>query len=656
MNYNYHDDDDDEGGGGSRVKFYGTPFPQLKEDEAPSKKPDIDLTVRDEEGRRRFHGAFTGGFSAGYWNTVGSKEGWVPSQFVSSRKEKWDKDLVKGKPEDFMDEEDFMVHGIAPKSLHTTELFSSDPMSDFLNKRLPATSQTPASGESDLVDFLKQAVRPAKMSIGVQILKKMKRSSKSLNEIREKAELASAALNEAKSRHQFDVRKKRQKKDESLPADRTSSARKSFGCSLPPGFTDFQFSSDDDDDEEADPQEVEHESPNQEDEVEDDVEHSFACYKLPFEPKNNPHGLGYKGMLQPSAATSAHSSKSLSLSADVAGRKLHITGDAFGTGVLDEENEAFDDVALYEKEDMSIYDFEMRGEKRKKSKNLRPTLSDYGNRSLDEMFVPESHHTSSASKFQSLSHKYPPPEILSGWRPKPPFPSKENTPPRDERRSNDPRDECDKSRKRSRWDVRSGQEEGHKKSGSSLTSPSASCPPSTSKSSSRSMVGRVMDANVRSVLLGEGIKLPATRLQSVTEEAVTRSSRVKEEPVVQERDKRTSASDGRLNHPETKSSTPTAPYQRTPLFGFFANKFTHSSSSSGSDAAVKLEAGLTRPEDIRTSEMRSGGAAGDGDQSQESSSLIGTSDRISLPFVPTSLLCKRFNVPQPGSGTRSKHH
>ena len=29
--------------------------------------------VTDEEGRRRFHGAFSGGFSAGYYNTVGSK-------------------------------------------------------------------------------------------------------------------------------------------------------------------------------------------------------------------------------------------------------------------------------------------------------------------------------------------------------------------------------------------------------------------------------------------------------------------------------------------------------------------------------------------------------------------------------------------------------
>ena len=39
----------------------------------------------DAQGRRRFHGAFTGGFSAGYYNTAGSAEGWTPSAFHSSR-------------------------------------------------------------------------------------------------------------------------------------------------------------------------------------------------------------------------------------------------------------------------------------------------------------------------------------------------------------------------------------------------------------------------------------------------------------------------------------------------------------------------------------------------------------------------------------------
>lgn len=41
----------------------------------------------------RFHGAFTGGFSAGYFNTVGSENnaGFQPSTFVSSRSSRFAK-------------------------------------------------------------------------------------------------------------------------------------------------------------------------------------------------------------------------------------------------------------------------------------------------------------------------------------------------------------------------------------------------------------------------------------------------------------------------------------------------------------------------------------------------------------------------------------
>ncbi|KAJ3501502.1 hypothetical protein NLJ89_g9308 [Agrocybe chaxingu] len=56
--------------------------------------------VRDEKGRRRLHGAFTGGFSAGYFNTVG----WTPQSFVSSRNDRAKKKDMRA--EDFMDEED----------------------------------------------------------------------------------------------------------------------------------------------------------------------------------------------------------------------------------------------------------------------------------------------------------------------------------------------------------------------------------------------------------------------------------------------------------------------------------------------------------------------------------------------------------------------
>ncbi len=62
--------------------------------------------VRDEQGRRRFHGAFTGGFSAGYYNSVGTEEGWQPRTWQSSR---GSRGSAAQRPEDFMDEEDGLL-------------------------------------------------------------------------------------------------------------------------------------------------------------------------------------------------------------------------------------------------------------------------------------------------------------------------------------------------------------------------------------------------------------------------------------------------------------------------------------------------------------------------------------------------------------------
>ena len=106
---------------------FGTPLPPLDPDvrDDGSYVPVWKQEVRDERGQKRLHGAFKGGFSAGYvqflssafsnkltssryFNTVGSKEGWTPSTFVSSRANR-NKDAAKPpqqRPEDFMDEED----------------------------------------------------------------------------------------------------------------------------------------------------------------------------------------------------------------------------------------------------------------------------------------------------------------------------------------------------------------------------------------------------------------------------------------------------------------------------------------------------------------------------------------------------------------------
>ncbi|KAI3395225.1 hypothetical protein diail_1651 [Diaporthe ilicicola] len=106
---------------------YGTPLPPLDPEvrDDGSYVPVWKQEVRDERGRKRLHGAFTGGWSAGYFNTVGSKEGWTPSAFVSSRssRRKDDKSATSQRPEDFMDDEDLADAQEAEK-LQTSHAFA----------------------------------------------------------------------------------------------------------------------------------------------------------------------------------------------------------------------------------------------------------------------------------------------------------------------------------------------------------------------------------------------------------------------------------------------------------------------------------------------------------------------------------------------------
>ncbi|KAJ0110126.1 g patch domain-containing protein 1 [Diaporthe amygdali] len=106
---------------------YGTPLPPLDPDvrDDGSYVPVWKQEVRDERGRKRLHGAFTGGWSAGYFNTVGSKEGWTPSAFVSSRssRRKDDKSTTSQRPEDFMDEED-LADAQESEKLQTSHAFA----------------------------------------------------------------------------------------------------------------------------------------------------------------------------------------------------------------------------------------------------------------------------------------------------------------------------------------------------------------------------------------------------------------------------------------------------------------------------------------------------------------------------------------------------
>ena len=74
----------------------------------PTKKLKAD-TIQDEQGRLRFHGAFTGGFSAGFYNTVGSVEGFKPTAFVSSRSNR--ANVQRQTARDLVDDDDGIIGG-----------------------------------------------------------------------------------------------------------------------------------------------------------------------------------------------------------------------------------------------------------------------------------------------------------------------------------------------------------------------------------------------------------------------------------------------------------------------------------------------------------------------------------------------------------------
>ena len=118
--------------------------------------------VRDEQGRRRFHGAFTGGFSAGFYNTVGSAEGWTPTTFHSSRHQRTER--KQQRIEDYMDDEDLQ------------QLRGEVTASGVFSRPIHAKGEVP----SDLAPFesradrvLADAIAPVRDPIGIRLLKAM---------------------------------------------------------------------------------------------------------------------------------------------------------------------------------------------------------------------------------------------------------------------------------------------------------------------------------------------------------------------------------------------------------------------------------------------------------------------------------------------------
>lgn len=366
--------------------FLGTPLEELDEDEIPQKKFQPDLTVRDAQGRRRFHGAFTGGFSAGYFNTVGTKEGWTPSTYKSSKTNK-SENVAASRPEDFMDEEDLGEFGIAPKRIQVRDDFV-----DFTEQRKrvrepPRMHQGPIPGSPPLKNLFK----PVSRSIGVKLLNKMGwRQGQGIGER---------------------VKRAKPKQAQEQPGVKV------YGCALPPGT----------------------ESSDEEDEFA--AGHSFAPADVDdvlYVPKDNQHGIGYVPLDKHSvlsAPIDVDQPTTTRCQLEKSKRKLAITGQAFGVGAFEE-----DDSDIYAREDMSQYSFEVTDEPEDKPRKVLPAIEEGRSKPVHQLTrTLEGFHL--AKEPPIVMKFYPPPKIPADFRPV------HQPPKRERRRFEEPKSELCKEKK-----------------------------------------------------------------------------------------------------------------------------------------------------------------------------------------------------------------
>lgn len=114
---------------------------------------DAKSKVKSSAAPPRFHGAFTGGFSAGYFNTVGSEEGFQPKKFVSSRNNR-NVNHSTNAATDYMDEEDGLLGGVLrAKQTYDTfdEKISSHVMTISNNNQSASDSLIPGPIPTELI-------------------------------------------------------------------------------------------------------------------------------------------------------------------------------------------------------------------------------------------------------------------------------------------------------------------------------------------------------------------------------------------------------------------------------------------------------------------------------------------------------------------------
>ncbi|XP_014470799.1 PREDICTED: G patch domain-containing protein 1 [Dinoponera quadriceps] len=288
---------------------FGVALDPLDEENIPRKKP---VTVEDQyacdaQGRRRFHGAFTGGFSAGYFNTVGTRDGWRPQQFKSSRSSKAGN--ITQRPEDFMDEEDTDLFGIAPKGIRATSDYADHGQKGKKRERISQDNSGPIPG----TPVLKELLKPVKETVGIVLLKKMGWKP---------GQGVGSRLTKREKRRM----KQRNEKLANREVVTVSNSEDSDDDSVTFAPDDYE---------------------------------PFRC-----KPKDNYFGIGYSG-LDRRKVLSSHINlfETPAFCVQDRNKKLSIHGQAFGVGAFEA-----DDEDIYEREDMSRYDFALGPERKTKTR------------------------------------------------------------------------------------------------------------------------------------------------------------------------------------------------------------------------------------------------------------------------------------------------
>ncbi|KAL0718280.1 hypothetical protein Bca4012_067602 [Brassica carinata] len=304
--------------------FHGTPIEREEEIGSRKKKavagasgnlrtlPAWKQEVTDEEGRRRFHGAFTGGYSAGYYNTVGSKEGWAPQSFTSSRKNR--AGARNQNISDFLDEDEKAE--LEGQSLSASSQFDTFGFTAAEHSRKQAEKEQherPSAIPGPVHDEL---IAPVSESIGVRLLLKMGwRRGHSIKDVR-------------------------------AGSDARREARKAF----------LAFSADENTKDSSDPLVLESEVKTSLDpQINEDIKFSETTPVYVLNPKQDLHGLGYdpykhapefreKKRSRLSASKEAGYKKPLSMKESLFGPNSGKIAPGFGIGALEELDVEDEDV------------------------------------------------------------------------------------------------------------------------------------------------------------------------------------------------------------------------------------------------------------------------------------------------------------------------